>query len=151
MKKKPLLQELAKEKIRLAGPHRWTLYGVTFLVWISGTLWLCFNPLWAPASDSLESPWTHWLMEIHGAAAMLFLVMMGSLLTHVARAWASGRNRLSGLSAIVSVGFLALTGWGLYYMGDEGERLIISWGHSVVGVALALLLVLHVIFGRRSR
>jgi hypothetical protein len=151
MKKSPLSQELTKEKIRLAGPHRWSVYFVSAILWISGLAWLCFKPLWAPPTQALDSPWPQLLMKLHGAAAMIFLILIGTLIVHVLRAWASGRNRLSGLSLLGSVLVLTATGWMLYYAGDESTRLVASYAHSAMGLALALILILHVIFGRRSR
>jgi hypothetical protein len=45
---------------------------------------------------------------------------------------------------------LVLTGYGLYYVAGEADRPLWSALHWVVGLGTAVLLVLHIVVGRRS-
>ena len=132
------------KNLRLAALHRRTLYAATGLLWASGALWMLF-------SQPSESPWPARLMKLHGAAAMLFLVLFGSLLNHVVSGWNSGRNRASGSLMLGLAAFLAASGWGLYYIGGESLRHATSLAHAFLGLSLAVLLAAHVILGRRTR
>jgi hypothetical protein len=83
---------------------------------------------------------------------MAILVLMGMLLTgHVRFAWRARRNRGNGLLFLGAFGILSVTGYGLYYAGSESLRAWTSWIHLTVGLALPLLLVVHIWLGKRTR
>ena len=91
-------------------------------------------------------------MKIHGAAAMAILVLVGMLLTgHVRFAWRARRNRGNGSLFLCTFGILTVTGYGLYYAGGESLRAWTSWIHLAAGLALPLLLILHIWLGKRTR
>ncbi len=91
-------------------------------------------------------------MKIHGAAAMAILVLVGVLLNgHVRFAWRARRNRGNGALVLSAFGILTITGYGLYYAGGERLRAWTSWIHLAVGLALPLLLILHIWLGKRTR
>jgi hypothetical protein len=142
----PKLRDLLREKIRLPDPHRWSLYGASGLVWLSGALWLGIEK----ACGTGNSQWSPRLLEIHGAAAMIFLVLAGSIWPHMRRGLALRRNRVSGIGMAAFLGFLTLTGWMLYYVGDETWRNAASIAHWGAGLALPILLASHILLGRRS-
>ena len=85
------------------------------------------------------------------AAAMAALIVYGSLLPiHVRRAWAVRRNIALGVGVVSFMLLLTVTGYLLYYAGDEQLRPIISAAHWVLGLAVPLLLWWHVASGRRT-
>ena len=91
-------------------------------------------------------------MKTHGAAAMAILVLVGMLLTgHVRFAWRARRNRGNGALFLGTFGILTVTGYGLYYAGGERLRAWTSWIHLALGLALPLLLILHIWLGKRTR
>lgn len=91
-----------------------------------------------------------WAMKIHGAFAMIFLIVLGSLIpTHVKKAWRANLNRGNGLFMLFLNLFLVLTGYGLYYFANENLRSRISISHWVVGLALPFLLYIHIYLGRK--
>ena|SRR5437773_11656383 len=91
-------------------------------------------------------------MKIHGAVAIAILVLIGMLLTgHVRFAWRARRNRGNGSLFLSVFAVLTVTGYGLYYAGGERLRAWASWIHLAVGLALPLLLILHVWLGKRTR
>ena len=93
-----------------------------------------------------------WVMKIHGAAAMAVLVLIGMLLSgHVRSAWRARRNRANGSVFLSVFAVLTVTGYGLYYAGGEMLREWTSWIHLVVGLALPILVLIHIFLGRRTR
>ena len=145
---------MQRNSIRLGSTHRAWLFGtfatafVTGLAWWGLHRWFQVNGEFGPAPHPAE----HWLIRLHGAAAMLTLILLGSLLTqHMRRAWLARRNRRSGTLLLALNALLALTGYALYYSGGESLRAFASNAHLVLGLALPALLILHIAFGRRTR
>ena len=92
------------------------------------------------------------MLKAHGAAAMLILVLVGTLLPmHVKFAWRVRRNLRTGLSILGVFGFLVLTGYVLYYAGDERLRFWTNAAHLWVGLALPPIMCLHVWRGKKTR
>jgi hypothetical protein len=90
-----------------------------------------------------------WLLRLHGAAAMLVLVVLGSLLpVHVRRGWHQRRNLLAG-SLLAAIALLLIgSGYALYYFGGEELRPWISAFHWIIGLGALPLLVWHIVRGR---
>jgi hypothetical protein len=83
---------------------------------------------------------------------MAVLVLIGMLLSgHVRFAWRARRNRANGSVFLSVFAVLTVTGYGLYYAGGEMLRQWTSWIHLVVGLALPILLLIHIFLGRRTR
>jgi uncharacterized membrane protein len=83
---------------------------------------------------------------------MAVLVLIGTLLNeHVRLAWRARRNRANGSVFLSAFAFLTITGYGLYYAGDERLRAWTSWVHLAVGLVLPILLLIHILLGRRTR
>jgi hypothetical protein len=139
------------DPIRLKRLQRCFLYAVFALLFVSGTAWAYWNYL-VPESRDFELSAKAWAMKIHGAAAMAILVLVGMLLTgHVRCAWRARRNRGNGSLLLGAFGILTITGYGLYYAGAERLRAWTSWIHLAVGLALPVLLILHIWLGKRTR
>lgn len=82
---------------------------------------------------------------------MAFLIALGILIPmHIRRAWQARRNRANGAFFVTIIGILVVTGYGLYYFGDEHLRSITSWIHLMLGLVAPLLLVWHIWLGRRD-
>lgn len=140
-----------RDPIRLKRFQRWFLYAVLALLFLTGTAWAYWNYL-VPESLDFEMSAKAWAMKIHGGAAMAILVLVGMLLTsHVRFAWRVRRNRGNGSLFLGAFGSLTITGYGLYYAGGERLRAWSSWIHLAVGLALPLLLILHIWLGKRTR
>ncbi len=145
------MRHLRPDSIRLKRLQRYSLYTVLGLLFLSGAVWAYWNYLVAPPGD-FEMGAKSWAMKIHGAAAMAILVLIGMLLNgHVRLAWRARRNRTSGSIFLSTFAVLTITGYGLYYAGGERLRAGTSWIHLTLGLALPVLLLIHILLGRRSR
>jgi hypothetical protein len=139
--------------IRLSRIHeRWVL-GVGITLEASGALWLLFHYFVLVRGEfgSGHHPLETWLLELHGAAAMVFFVVLGTLLPiHVRRAWQLNRNQGTGAVTISTVAILSLSGYGLYYAGGEEARSWISTLHWIIGLVGIPVIVLHILLGKRA-
>jgi hypothetical protein len=141
---------LLQERVRLEPLHRRLFYIVFGILWGSGALWVLIEWFKDPELGAARTLLQTLSMKIHGAAVLLFLTMLGSLLAHMRRGWILKANRLSGCW-IIGVNFiLALTGWLLYYLTNESAREWSSTIHWSIGLAALPLLSGHIYLGRRS-
>ncbi len=139
------------DPIRLKRLQSYLLYAVLALLFFSGVAWAYWTYL-AASSGDLEAAAKVWAMKLHGAAAMAILVLIGTLLTgHVKSAWRARRNRANGSIFLIVFAVLTVTGYGLYYAGGEMLRQWTSWIHLVVGLGLPILLLIHILLGRKTR
>jgi hypothetical protein len=123
---------------RLHAVHRLLLYAGLSVLLATGAAWGAMSP---GGAASL-------VMKIHGAAGMLALVILGTLLArHVPAGWASNKNRKSGALLVGALLWLAVTGYLLYYAASESLRWYASQSHLWVGIAACAIVGLHI---RRS-
>lgn len=123
------------------------------LVALSGVLWIVIG--WNLDAEDYSDPlraWRHRVLVLHGVAAYVLLWIVGRLYTlHQQGNWRAQRNLASGLGLSVALLLLAGSGLTLYYPPHEDWRDAFSLLHQVVGVALVLLLPLHVWLARKDR
>ena len=131
--------------MRLSPRFQAVLYTVVAVLFVTGVVWLTVDrAVWPELATDL--------LRVHGAAAMVMLVLLGTLLPlHARVGWRRGRNVASGILMLASNGLLVLTALGLYYAGSDTFRYWTSELHVGLGVALPLLITGHVIVGRRGR
>jgi uncharacterized membrane protein len=143
---------MKRRGLQLSRRHRLTLYAASLLLFISGAAWAWANHLdeTGRATENLRQSKT-WLMEIHGFSAMAFVLLLGTLLAgHVRRAWHARKNRANGVFFLTAISLLTLSGYALYYLGDENVRAIVSNFHLWLGLAAPALLILHIWLGHRA-
>ena len=146
--------ELLSEKIALGTWHRRWVYAALAFAWITGALWVFAHfALGAGADgDSMRHPLEAWALKLHGAAAFVFLLALGSMFAqHIPRAWYLRRNIASGVSALIVAAFLVATGYALYYFALDDAHAIVSTLHWSVGLAAVALFWAHIAIGRRAR
>jgi hypothetical protein len=139
------------DSIRLGRWHQGAVYGATAALAVSGMIWLVLHYfLAAPGEYGPQiHPLEPWMLRLHGAAAMAGLVIYGSLLpVHIRRAWSIHRNIALGIGLVAFTLLLTVTGYLLYYAGDENTRPLISAAHWILGLAMPALLVWHIVSGR---
>lgn len=139
--------------IKLSRTHQAVLYAAFLALYASGVTWYVLHDALAwlgEVPEDWSSPVEPFLLQIHGAAAMLALLVLGSLMPqHIKWAWTGKMNRSTGALMLSTQALLILTGYALYYAGDEGLRSFASGLHLVIGLGFPLLLVWHIVEGRR--
>lgn len=141
---------LLRERVRLEPFHRRMLYISFGILWSSGTSWTLIQWFKDPELRTARTALQTLAMKIHGAAMLIFLVVLGTLFTHVRRGWILKANRLSGCFNIGTNILLTLTGWLLYYIADDSARDTASVIHWSIGLAALPLLTAHIWFGRAT-
>lgn len=137
--------------IALPPRHERLIYVAFALLALSGLAWLGGRYGLRPDPE-LPHPLEAWALKLHGAATMLGLLALGSVLPqHVRFAWRTRRNRTSGATVLSVAAILIVTGYGLYYAADEDLRPWLSLGHWGIGLVLPAGVVWHVVAGRRQR
>ena len=135
--------------LQLSVRHRAWLYGAFAVLFLSGVAWMVLH--WGLPHDGVH-PGEPWALRLHGAAALLTLVMLGTLVPlHIKRGWQARRNRGHGLVIMTVNLVLMVTGYALYYAGDEQWRFMSRWMHIVIGLLLPVVIVWHVLAGRATR
>ena len=139
---------------QLSRRHRSLLYASTLALFLTGVAWAWLHYLLRTNGDF--GPEVHpaepWLLKAHGAAAMISLIVLGSLLiVHVKRGWQAKLNRGSGTILLSIFGILIVSGYALYYVGEERFRALASSIHLWVGLGFPVVLIVHIILGHRLR
>jgi hypothetical protein len=139
---------------RLGPRSRRAVYALGLLLLGSGAAWLMLHHFVRVAGEfgPEHHPLEAWLMRLHGLLALPALVGMGALLpAHVLPAWRPRRRLGSGLVLLVACTALALGGWALYYVADDGVRDWVSVSHWGLGLGLPAALLAHILGARRER
>jgi uncharacterized membrane protein len=139
---------------RLGRVHRRSLYAAGGALLLSGLAWavLHYLPRRIGIDEQLARGDAAALMKLHGAAAMIALLLLGAMrVRHIVHGWKLARNRWTGVSLGLTAAVLIVTGYLLYYLGDEDLRAYASWIHLAVGAALPLPIALHVLRERIAR
>lgn len=132
--------------------HRRTLYAASLALFLSGISWAWIYHLdeAGRAGEELMRMKTS-LIAVHGFSAMVFVLLLGTLLAgHVRRAWHAHKNRKNGVFFLTMACLLTLSGYLLYYLGDEHVRAVVSNFHLWLGVTAPMLLIWHIWLGRRA-
>jgi hypothetical protein len=144
---------MRKRPFQLSPRHKHALYGVSSALFVSGALWwmIDYGSSHIQPRQLLAESIKPWLLKLHGAAAMVFLVVLGSLWpNHIRRAWSGGLNRRSGAILLAWIGGLSTSGYGLYYLGGEASREWTAWLHNWLGFSSIAILIAHIAVGRKG-
>jgi hypothetical protein len=143
---------MKRRGLQLSKRHRRTFYGVGLMLLLSGVSWAWIQHLdQAGKAPEAARRWKTGLIAVHGWSAMLFVLLFGTLLTgHVRRGWHWGKNRKNGVLFLLTIALLTISGYALYYTGNESWRAIASSFHLWLGIGTPALLVLHIRLGRRA-
>jgi hypothetical protein len=144
---------MRRNSIQLSRRHEWFAYAVSAAVFVTGAAWAWLHYVAAPPNEfGVTSPAENWMLKAHGAAAMVALVLLGTLFPmHIIPAWRARRNLRTGLLLVSFFAFLIATGYGLYYFGGERLRHWTSVAHLGVGMALPIIMSLHLWQGKARR
>jgi hypothetical protein len=135
---------------RLAASLRYGLYGTGVALFASGAAWLYVR--YGIAAVSRPRGALSVSMQVHGAAAMVALALIGAVTAlHVKAAWQDRKNIASGSVLAAGLLLIAITGYLLYYVGNDSLRALASAGHWILGGAAPLALWWHAVAGAASR
>lgn len=138
-------------RVRLATGYRRLVHIGALATWTTGALWLVYHYFMLRRTEFgfQHHPLEAWWLKLHGAAAFVVLWTWGLLwAAHIKRAWLAGRHRLSGAGLFTAYAVLVLSGYLLYYAGNESLRAALSMLHWSIGLSLPLLLAAHIWHGR---
>ena len=130
------------------------VHGVLAGLWLSGALWLVLHYFLRRAGEFgvLPHPLEPWVLKLHGAFAFATLGIGGLLwAVHIVPMWLRGHRRPSGIAITALFALLALSGYLLYYTGDEDLRAGIALLHWLAGLVALLPMLVHVLRRRRYR
>ncbi len=137
--------------MRLDPYLRWAVYGALAALFVTGAAWLVADALKDSERGEAWQAVAANLLMLHGGGAMVVLVLYGALFPlHIRRGWRARNNRITGAAMVTFNALLAVTAFGLYYAGADELRRWIGNAHIAVGLALPILLLVHVLLGRRS-
>jgi len=126
------------------------VYAILGVLWASGIGWLVFHYFLRQAGEfgELPHPFEAWWLRLHGAAGFATLWLLGLLwVVHLVPGW-KVRRRPSGVVLGSLFGVLVVSGYCLYYAGGDESRAVIALVHWLVGAALPVFLLPHVLRGR---
>lgn len=88
----------------------------------------------------------------HATLSLLMAAIIGALWSiHMRAGWRRRKNHHSGLSLLIIMVLLGVSAMGIYYFGDEQSSMLSSVTHMLMGIAIPVLLLFHVIYGRKSQ
>jgi hypothetical protein len=138
--------------LRLDPCFRFALYAAFAVLLVTGAVWLMADALKESPEGEFWQRLSASMLMIHGGAAMVTLLFLGALVPlHMRLGWRSRRNRITAPAMVTFNALLVLTAFGLYYLGSDAVRAWVSDVHIGFGFALPVLIIAHVIVGRRSR
>jgi hypothetical protein len=137
---------MKRSKLRLNLFSEFFVYLIFGILLVTGVAWMVFQ-----ARLDEGNQVSSLMLKLHGGAAMVSLILLGALINHMRKGWKSRKNRASGLTLVLAILILIVTGYGLYYAGDEQLRSLISQWHTWIGLGIGLLLPAHVLIGRALR
>ena len=146
---------LLAERVRLGTPARRALYATIAALIGSGVWWLGVrypaDVLTGRSDDFARLAQGALALKVHGATAFATLFALGAMSAHhVRRGWALKRNRVLGSVAIAAFTLLTVTGYALYYLVSDGTHAPVAVLHWTLGLAVAPILFLHIVTGRRG-
>ena len=129
----------------------WLLLAALAAICVSGFgLWYCME--FHPADQLDASLWELRWRQIHGWSVPAMLIAFGMILrSHVFKGFRLGYNRLSGSFLLLTIFWLTVSGWGLYYSAADLWRSFYHQTHVWFGFGLVGLFAAHWILGYRSR
>ena len=135
-----------RDSIRISRRRRLLTYVVGAGLWATGALWLLFHFFLQRQTDfgPTPHPLEYWWRSTHGFFGFASLWTFGLLWgAHVADAWKSGRHRVSGSALFAVLCWLIVSGYLLYYLGNDRLISVVSMLHWSVGLLLPVPFIIH--------
>lgn len=123
-------------------------------LWLSGAVWLLLHYYGQVEGDfGAEShPLEPWMLKLHGLALIPSLLGFGGLfVAHVPKGWRDRNRRLVGITLTALVCLLILSGYLLYYVGNDAARSWTSLLHWGFGLSLPVVFLWHYVGRNEAR
>lgn len=133
--------------MKLRKQDKRVLGAVFLLTYLSGTTLFILSRWIRVASTVGEQhhPMEQWVRISHTALTYAIILALGYMLRdHVLPGLRSKRRLRSGVLVLSVFLFLTATALGILYSGDSAWNQLMVQGHSWIGIALPLLLFLHI-------
>jgi len=137
---------------RMPPLQRAAVYSVLGALWLSGCWWLCLDQFFAARGQFgvTPHPWEPAVLLLHGVIAILSMYLLGWISAqHVLRWWPRRLRRLSGGALAAFLALLAVSGFALYFVGDDRWQHAAALTHDVLGLAVTASGIQHGFFARR--
>jgi hypothetical protein len=134
---------------RSAKLARWQIWLITIsgaVLWLSGAAWLLLHYFGQVEGEfGLETnPLEPWLLRLHGLVLIPALLGFGGLfVVHMPKGWKDRHQRKLGIGLTVMLAVLILSGYMLYYVGDDDLRGWSSIAHWAIGLVTPALFIWH--------
>ncbi|HEY0721824.1 MAG TPA: hypothetical protein VGE50_11295 [Gammaproteobacteria bacterium] len=87
---------------------------------------------------------------LHAIAALLTLFIIGALwVIHIRAGWKRRNHHHSGITMLLLIAALCISGIGLYYAGEESLGRLSVIAHLLTGPVLPLIFIAHIVSVRR--
>jgi hypothetical protein len=136
--------------LQLPRHQRLLVHASGWLLLVSGVVWLGVHYLVGAGAGVLPHPVESWTIRLHALAAWVAAFVLGGIAAnHVPRGWHNTLRRRAptqrrlGIALCVAALALLLSGYSLMYLVPEPSHAAWGWAHSVTGVTMAALLIVH--------
>jgi hypothetical protein len=131
---------------RLSWWQLWLIMGSGTILWLTGAAWVLLHYFGEIQGEfgPETNPAQPWLLRIHGLVLIPAILVLGSLLVvHIPKGWNDKGQRIVGIMLTALFGILVISGYMLYYVGDDGLRNWSSLFHWMVGIVAPAIFLWH--------
>lgn len=131
---------------RLSWWQLWLIMGSGAILWLTGAAWVLLHYFGEVQGEfgPETNPAQPWLLRLHGLVLIPAILALGSLLVvHIPKGWGDKGQRVVGIALTVFFGALVLSGYMLYYVGDDSLRDFSSLFHWVIGILIPAIFLWH--------
>lgn len=117
-------------------------------MWLTGVAWLALHFYGRTEGDygPLVNPLEPLMLQMHGLFLIPALLSLGGILfSHIGLGWRQVFKRLSGLTLLATFIVLTVSGYFLYYAGDQMIRAMATYSHWGVGIAAPAPFIWHLL------
>lgn len=143
-----------RKTARLATWQIWLLTVSGGALWLSGTGWLLLHYFGQKEGEfgPEMNPAEPWMMTAHGFFLIPALLGIGGMfIAHIPKGWSHVRQRVAGLALSTVLTVLIVSGYLLYYAGDDTLREWTSLTHWSIGLGLPAVFLWHYLSGLAER
>ncbi|HEV2650728.1 MAG TPA: hypothetical protein VGU69_05690 [Rhizomicrobium sp.] len=141
-----LAPESRRGPVKLSRTRRAIVYLAGAGLWVTGAAWLVLHYFCVRKTDfgPQPHPLEYWSRAAHGLFGFFSLWVLGLLwAAHIVGGWQSTRRRITGLATAAVLGALIVSGYLLYYVGDDRLLAWTSLIHWAIGLSLPVVFLAH--------